>query len=1022
MKLFCHRKLLFWIGLAIGVLGLGLLGTSAASKIQAQRLQARLKNVQHKMDQGRLAVAYKELADLAQHWPGDGQILYLLGRCEELLGRPHRALAAWGQIPVSDPEFVRAAESQGALLINQGRFAPAETLLLDAVRKVPEINLYPLLRALARLFRLEGRSADVHDILTATWLHAPEPSEVLKDLWQNDTEPVPVDGWKVLLDEADQKDDRVWLGKARHAILTGHFDEARAWLDRCLERRPDDPSVWLACLDLAVATVDLGRFWKAAERISAEAVSPLETQSLRSWLVSNSGDRQAEPRELARLLELQPSNSPVLERLAVLAFEAGDSAQAERLQTRKAEIDRARNSIRRLVVTLSEFRPHAQELARLSAIQGRPFDEQAWSLVAATLSGRTHDRGPGLQPSRAFCRAVSRTALAHLLARTGSPPSSRSGVIADRFSDLRGANVPGRESGAKAPELSQATRSRLHFVDDASACGLRFVFDNGRTPASTCFLPESLSGGVGLVDFDGDGWLDVYCVQGRSLGAAPHAGASATAEPGDRLFRNQGDGSFRDVTRQSGIERLTRGRGYGQGITVGDYDDDGHPDLFITRLFRYDLLRNRGDGTFEDVTERQGLAGPRENPTSSAFADLDNDGDLDLYVCHYVRLDPDHPVICKHESGECFYCDPAKYERAVDHVFRNDRGRFVDVTQAAGFTDPDGHGLGVVAADIDDDNRIDLFVANDGTANFLFRNRGGFHFEDEALMAGVAGGAQGGYQAGMGVAAADLDGDGRLDFLVTNLYLEGTTLYHNLGEGMFADHSAPSGIFQATRFLLGFGIGVIDATNDGRPDVVITNGNMNDFRPMYPYAMPTRLYEGRSAGRLVDVSDQAGPPWAVPRLGRGLATGDLDNDGRLDLLVMGQNEPLAYFHNQTDRPGHFVTFRLEGTRSNRDGVGARVVIITGQGRQVAQRLGGGSYLSACDGRLHFGLGAATSIQSVEVRWPSGHLDRWTHVIADTGYLLREGDPLPKPLAGFSRPSATARNASHGANVSSTPSP
>ncbi len=211
----------------------------------------------------------------------------------------------------------------------------------------------------------------------------------------------------------------------------------------------------------------------------------------------------------------------------------------------------------------------------------------------------------------------------------------------------------------------------------------------------------------------------------------------------------------------------------------------------------------------------------------------------------------------------------------------------------------------------------------------------------------------------MGVAASDLDGDGRLDLMVTNLYLEGTTLYRNLGAGMFADHSATSGIFGATRFLLGFGIGVLDMNNDGRPDVVITNGNMNDFRPLYPYAMPTRLYEGRPGGRLVDVSDQAGPPWAVPRLGRGLATGDLDNDGRPDLLVMGQNEPVAYFHNQTDHAGQFVTFRLEGTSSNKDGVGARVVVTTAQGRQVAQRVGGGSYLSACDGRLHFGLGAAT---------------------------------------------------------------
>jgi hypothetical protein len=189
---------------------------------------------------------------------------------------------------------------------------------------------------------------------------------------------------------------------------------------------------------------------------------------------------------------------------------------------------------------------------------------------------------------------------------------------------------------------------------------------------------------------------------------------------------------------------------------------------------------------------------------------------------------------------------------------------------------------------------------------------------------------------------------------------------------------------------------------------------MNDFRPLYPYAMPTRLYEGRPGGRLVDVSDQAGPPWAVARLGRGLATGDLDNDGRADLLVMGQNEPLAYFHNQTEHSGHYVTFRLEGTHSNRDGVGARVVVATAQGRQVAQRLGGGSYLSSCDGRLQFGLGASTLVQSVEVRWPSGRLDRWTNLTADTGYLLREGDPRIKPLAGFPRRASAAGNATHGA--------
>jgi enediyne biosynthesis protein E4 len=1003
MRLRSRPYHLIWIGLTVGMFGLGLLATIAASNLQTRRLQAELAEVRRMMDRGRLGAAGKALSELAQRWPEQGEVLLLTGQCEEALGRTDRALAAWSRVPNSDPHFTRALESRASLLINQGQFALAESLLFEALATAAKKDTYPLLHALARLLRLEGRYAEVSDVLAAAWATAPEPSEVLQDLWQSDTEPVPVDGWKVFLDAADQKDDRVWLGKARHALLTRQFDTARKGLDRCLERRPDDPVVWLAWLDLAVATEDPDRFWELAQRIPAELVDPLATQSLRCWVAARSGDRRAETQEWTRMVELQPWSSLALERLAVLAVEAGNSAEAERFQKRKAEIDHARNWIRGLVVTGSEFRRHAAELARTSGVLGRTFDQNAWSLVAFAAAGmQSSDEKSRLEQSRTLCRGFSEAALARLLAKTVRPKTSRVVTIADRLGALRSIGVNRSRPLTKAADSEAVTRASLHFVDDAETAGLHFVFDSGRTRA--WLLPETLSGGVGLLDFDGDGWLDVYCVQGGPPMAA-YPSASPTdggPEPGDRLFRNQRDGTFRDVTRQSGIDRLTWGRGYGQGIAVGDYDNDGHPDLFITRLLHYDLLRNRGDGTFEDATEGAGLAGARENPTSSAFADLDNDGDLDLYVCHYVRWDPGNPPVCKNERGENFYCDPAKYERAIDHIFRNDRGRFVDVTETAGFTDGDGRGLGVVAADLDDDNRIDLFVANDGTANFLFRNRGNLQFTDDGLTAGVAGSAQGGYQAGMGVAAADLDGDGRPDLLVTNLYLEGTTLYQNLGAGMFADRSAASGILASTKYLLGFGIAAIDAGNDGRLDVVITNGNVNDFRPLYPFKMPTRLYEGRPGGRLVDVSDQAGPPWSVARLGRGLATGDVDNDGRPDFVIMVQNEPLAYFHNHTEHAGHFVIFRLEGTDSNRDGVGARVVVDTVQGRQVAQRVGGGSYLSAADGRLHFGLGSSNTVRSVEVRWPSGRVDRWNNLTVDTGYLLREADPVVKSLPGFNR--------------------
>ncbi|HEV3023064.1 MAG TPA: VCBS repeat-containing protein, partial [Pirellulales bacterium] len=456
------------------------------------------------------------------------------------------------------------------------------------------------------------------------------------------------------------------------------------------------------------------------------------------------------------------------------------------------------------------------------------------------------------------------------------------------------------------------------FEDAAEKSRLgSFVFDNGRTPQHQ--LPETMSGGVGLLDFDGDGWLDVYAPQGGPM----DADASAPDAPGDRLFRNNGDGTFTDVSERSRLS--TFARGYGVGVAVGDVDNDGHPDLFVCRLRSYALYRNQGDGTFADVTESWGLTGVRDNPTSAAFADLDGDGDLDLYVCHYMLYDPAHPRLCSNDKGGYFYCDPSKVDPAPDHVFRNDGGRFVDVTREAGFTDPGGRGLGVVAADVDGDNRIDLYVSNDGTANYLFHNLGGFCFEEIGHAAGVAANGEGGYQAGMGVACTDLDGDGRPELFVTNFYGEGTTLYRNLGGNLFADSSAVSGLRTPTRYVLGFGIAGLDANNDGCVDLMIANGHVNDNRPYYAYAMPAQLFLGDGKGRLRDVSDLAGPCWNIPRVGRGLATGDLDNDGRVDAVIVAQNDPLAYFHNRTSG-GHFVTLALRGTASNRDAIGALVTL------------------------------------------------------------------------------------------------
>ncbi len=340
----------------------------------------------------------------------------------------------------------------------------------------------------------------------------------------------------------------------------------------------------------------------------------------------------------------------------------------------------------------------------------------------------------------------------------------------------------------------------------------------------------------------------------------------------------------------------------------------------------------------------------------------------------------------------------------ADHLFRNDGGRFVDVTNQAGINDWHGQGLGVVAIDLDSDGRLDLFVANDQSLNYLFHNLGNMKFEEVAESSGLACNANGGLQANMGVACGDLDGDGRPDLGVTTFYNESMTFYHNLGGGIFADHTAAIGLEVPTRYKLGFGTEFLDVNNDGYLDVAIANGHVDDFRPEIPYAMPAQLLVGSAGGKLTEVSDRAGSPWQVPRVGRGLARGDLDNDGRARppparagraaclLSQPHQRRPLS------DRcpPGH----SLESRRRGRQGDG-----YAGGRSRVAWRYGGGSYQSASDPRLHFGLGEAARVESIEVKWPSGRVDRYGPLAADTGYLLREGQAGALPLAGFRGTSA-----------------
>jgi enediyne biosynthesis protein E4 len=999
-----------WSWLGIGLLILALV--AGWIRARAGSWRAELSLAREAMNARRYGSARERLSRLAEHWTNDGEVFLLLGECELQRGRRDEAIAALGKVLPSTPSFARAARLRASTFIQMGRYSPAEALLLQALAEPKAGRDYELDRDLNQLYRRQGRIDDRRRVLRTSWCRSDDAVGVLRELWMLDRAAIPIEVWSFELDHADNGDDRVWLGRAHHAIKTGNFRAAGRWIESCLKRRPDDPAVWGARLELALATEDVAGFWAAVAHVPVDRFDATAVKELRVWLAARQGRTALERLELTALVRDAPGNTEALERLAVLATEAGQIGEAEQLRRRKGDIDRIQHKFNQILLDGSIDARQTEVLAGLALELGRTFDARGWAILAEVMrplsdpAGETLSRptSPATFPRDLVAQAValSQSSLLPIVPEFGSREDT---MLSARLADLRAASAPPRDNLAAsqtAANIGDPIGAIPAFIDDATAVGLSFSFDNGQTPQR--LLAETLSGGVGLLDYDGDGWFDVYCVQGGDvhLGGGGGDPGEAVRTPGDRIFRNRGDGTFTDVTEASGIAAIAWGRGYGQGVTVGDYDNDGHPDLFVTRLQAYTLYHNRGNGTFEDVTSSAGLSGTRDTPTSATFADLDNDGDLDLYVCHYMLWDPNNPKLCRNRNGDPIYCAPFKVEPAPDHVFRNDAGRFVDVTTTAGFAESSGRGLGVVAADFDDDHRVDLFVTNDGTANYLYRNQGSFRFEEVGHLAGVAGNAAGGYQAGMGVACGDLDGDGRPDLMVTNFYGESTTLYKNLGQGLFADRSAASGIGLFTRYLLGFGIAFADVNNDGWLDVITANGHVNGPAPTFRYPMPSKLYQGRSDGRFVEISHQAGPPWDVPRVGRGLAAGDLDNDGRCDALVVAQDGPLVYFHNRTRETGHFITLQLEGTASNRDGVGALVTLTAGARRQVAQRVGGGSYMSAVDPRLHFGLGSDDHVEKVEVRWPSGKTDRWSSLPAGTGYCLREGDRAPRPLAGFPR--------------------
>jgi enediyne biosynthesis protein E4 len=531
-----------------------------------------------------------------------------------------------------------------------------------------------------------------------------------------------------------------------------------------------------------------------------------------------------------------------------------------------------------------------------------------------------------------------------------------------------------------------ATTSSPRFqAVPADKSGIRWTHDNALSPER--YLPESMGPGTAIFDFNNDGWMDLYFV---NSGLCDFYTPSRPLR--NALYRNNKDGTFSDVTEPAGVA----GGKFGIGVFAADFDGDGWTDLYLTNYGSNTLYRNNGDATFSDVASKSGLEAPGLN-TAAVWFDYDGDGKLDLYVGHFVRYNKNLEKKCL-EAGTRHYCYPIAYEPWASRLFHNNGNGFEDVSAASGIGKHLGKAFGAVATDIDLDGRLDLFVANDSVANFLFWNRGQGRFDEIGISAEVAYNSDGAARSGMGVDAADYDDDGRQDLFVCNFNREKFSIYRNLGNRVFSDEAGPTGIGMATHMYSGWGVKFFDFDHDGDQDLIVTNGHPDDLIEQISTTLthkePLLLFVN-GAARFQNLGERAGEVFAKHHPGRGLAVGDLNNDGSQDVVVANNGEPPLILYNTGASGNHWLGLRLIGETANRDAVGASIAWSTGGTRRTYLKNAGGSYLSSNDPRLVLGLGRESKAEWVEVRWPapSKRVDRFENVAGDRYYTLREGQGL-----------------------------
>ncbi len=540
---------------------------------------------------------------------------------------------------------------------------------------------------------------------------------------------------------------------------------------------------------------------------------------------------------------------------------------------------------------------------------------------------------------------------------------------------------------------AQSAEAGVTLQDVTAKAGIHFVHNNGAFGKK--FLPETVGPGVAFIDYDNDGWPDIFLVNGTDW---PGHGQKHTTP---KLYHNNHDGTFTDVTHKAGLDVEM----YGIGVAVGDYDNDGYDDLFVTAYGQSHLFHNNGNGTFTDVTQKAGLGGIKEFNTSAAWVDYDKDGKLDLVVGNYVRWSPETDLYCTMDGKSKSYCTPESYQGTSVRLWRNNgedsngNVTFSDVTQKAGLGEPTSKTLGVAVLDYDNDGWPDLLFSNDTQPNKLYRNNGNGTFTEKAVVAGVAFSEDGVARAGMGVDTADYDRTGNTSLMITNFSNQMISLYHNEGKGLFVDEAPRSDVGRASLLTLGFGCFFFDYDLDGWPDILVVNGHIDpDIQKVQvnvKYAEPPHLFRNLGKGKFAEVTKSAGAEFAAARVGRSAAYADVFNDGRLDVLLSTNGGAVHLFRNvaakdSSSSTNHSVRFKLIGTKSNRDGIGAVVRVTSSDGTQTQMLKSGSSYLAANELVMTFGLGQLTKADAVEIRWPSGQVDKLSNVNVGQTVTVTEG--------------------------------